>query len=58
MQKTIVEFLHLSTMAINYNTHFATYSNVKNQVTHLIPMIFWKTTYNDHVIVYPNSPFH
>jgi hypothetical protein len=29
MQRTIVESLHFSTMAASYNTHFATYSNVK-----------------------------
>ncbi len=29
LQITIVEFLHLSTMAISYHIHFATYSNAK-----------------------------
>jgi hypothetical protein len=45
-------------MATTCNTHFATYSSVKNQVTHLILVTIWKTTYNDYVIIYPNSPFH
>ncbi len=58
MQKTIVESLHLSTMATNYNAHFATYFGVKNQITHLILVIVWKLAYNEYVIVYPNSPFH
>jgi len=44
-------------MATSYNTHFATYSSVKNQVTHLIPVIVWKITYNDYATVFPNSPF-
>lgn len=45
-------------MGTNYNTHFATYFSVKNQITHLISAIVWKTTYNEYVIVYPNSAFH
>jgi hypothetical protein len=39
-------------------THFIAYSNVKKQVTQLIQLIVWKVVYNDHVIAYPNSPFH
>jgi hypothetical protein len=35
MQRAIVESLHLSTMATSYNTHFATYYNVK-KVGHTI----------------------
>jgi len=58
VQKTIVESLHLNIMGTNYNTHFATYFSVKNQITHLISAIVWKTTYNEYVIVYPNSAFH
>jgi hypothetical protein len=45
-------------MAASYNTHFATYFSVTNQVTHLIPVIVWKRTYNDYVTVFPNSPFY
>jgi hypothetical protein len=33
LQITIVESLHLSTMAISYHIHFATYSNGKKNVT-------------------------
>jgi len=39
MHKAIVESLHLNTMATSYNIHFATYSNVKKQITQLIPTI-------------------
>jgi hypothetical protein len=55
VQRTIVESLHLSTMATSYNTHFVTYSSV---ITQLIPTAVWKAMYNDYVIAYSNSPFH
>jgi len=41
VQKTIVESLHLNTMAISYNTHFLAYFSVKKQVTQLILMVVW-----------------
>jgi hypothetical protein len=37
MQRTIVEFLHLSIMATSYHIHFITYSNGKKNMTQLIP---------------------
>ncbi len=58
MHKAIVESLHLNTMATSYNIHFATYSNVKKQITQLISTIVQKALYNDYVIAYLNSPFH
>ncbi len=57
MQITIVESLHLSTMAISYHIHFATYSNGKKNVTYLIPSTIWKLVYINYVATYFDFSF-
>ncbi len=58
MQKTIVESLHSSIMAMSYHIHFATYFSGNKNVTQLIPSTTWKSIYINYiVVVYIDFPF-
>jgi hypothetical protein len=46
--RKIVESLHLSTMAVSYNKHFASYNKGKKHVIQLIPFVVWKQVYIDY----------
>jgi hypothetical protein len=52
---TIVEFLHLNTMATSYHRHFVIYLRDKKKVTPRIPSLVWKVVYGEYKGTYLNS---